>query len=86
MTLPAHFWRRFPRRVVEVHGQEPWLPDETPFCTYSERHQIMRQNYRYSMASKSFYDVLRDCFDGDLVPLARALEELKAREDQHAPH
>jgi hypothetical protein len=51
MTLPAHFWRRFPRRVVEVHGQEPWLPDETPFCTYSERHQIMRENYRYSMAS-----------------------------------
>lgn len=51
MTLPNHFWRRFPRRVVEVRGQEPWLPDETPFCTYSERHQIMRQNYRYSMAA-----------------------------------
>ena len=86
MTLPNHFWRRFPRRVVEVHGQEPWLPDETPFCTYSERHQIMRENYRHSMASKLSYDVLRDCFDGDLAALARALEELKAREDQHAPH
>ena len=69
MTLPNHFWRRFPRRVVEVRGQEPWLPDETPFCTYSERHQIMRQNYRYSMAAldtlcngidESLYNVCTD--------------------------
>ena len=77
MTLPAHFWRRFPRRVVEVRGQEPWLPDETPLCSYIERHQIMRENYRFSMASKLFYDVLRDCFGGDTAALARALEELR---------
>jgi hypothetical protein len=77
MTLPAHFWRRFPRRVVHVRNQESWLPDELPLCTYAQRHQIMRENYRYSMASKLFYDVLRDLFDGDVQALARALEELR---------
>ena len=77
MTLPAHFWRRFPRRVVEVRGQEPWLPDETPLCSYIERHQIMRENYRFSMASKLFYDVLRDCFDGDTAALWAARERIE---------
>ena len=46
----------------------------------------MHANRRLSEVRTLFYQVLRDHFDGDLVPLARALEDLKAREDQHAPH
>lgn len=84
MTPSQWYANTLPVRRVKMRGRSDWFPREETFCAYVKRFQIMRQNYRYSMASKLFYDVLRDCFGGDTAALARALEELQGKEDRSA--
>ena len=77
LTPSGWYHNTLPIRVVRMRGRSDWLPREETFCAYVKRHQIMRENYRHSMASKLFYDVLRDHFGGDMAALWAALERIE---------
>lgn len=77
LTPSGWYHNTLPIRVVRMRGRSDWLPREEPFCAYIKRFQIMHANRRLSEVRTLFYQVLRDHFDGDLVPLARALEDLR---------
>jgi len=84
MTPAQWYADQVPVRRVKMRGRSDWLPREQTFCSYVQRFQIMRANRRLSEVRTLFYQVLRDHFDGDTAALARALEDLKAKEDRRA--
>ena len=77
MTPSQWYHNTLPIRVVRMRGRSDWLPREEPFCAYIKRFQIMRANCRLSEVRTLFYQVLRDCFDGDTAALWAALERIE---------